>query len=87
MSNLENKVCFWSKGDILDLIFEYGLLESDHDALMFSYALNQMELLEFAAFLFCGGWGDSRNFYVLDKETQQDKRVKKLFEYLDKKEL
>ena len=45
---LEEKVCFWTKGDVLDLILDYGLLESEHDAVQFSYALNQQELLEFA---------------------------------------
>ena len=80
---LEEKVCFWSKGDLIDLAREYELLESDHDALMISYALSQQELAEFVAFLFCGGWGDSRNFTVLDEETQKDNRVRRLFAWLD----
>lgn len=83
MSNLEKNVCFWTKGDLLDLAFEYGLLESENDANNFSYALSQQELCEFVAFLFCGGWGYSRNFSVLDEETQKDDRVKRLFEYCD----
>ena len=80
---LEEKVCFWSKSDLIDLAREYELLESDHDALMISYALNQKELAEFVAFLFCGGWNESRNFTVLDEETQSDDRVRRLFAWLD----
>lgn len=80
---LKEKVCFWTKGDILDLILEYGLLESEHDAVKFSYALDMKELLEFACFLFCDGWGDSRNFSVLDEETRSDDRVRRMFAYLD----
>ena len=80
---LKEKVSFWSKGDVLDLIFEYGLLESDHDADLFSYAMSRDELLEFACFLFCGGWGNSRNFSVLSEEEQNDDRVRRMFAYLD----
>lgn len=82
---LEEKVSFWTKGDILDLIFEWGLLESDKDADLWSYALSRDELLEFACFLFCGGWGDSRNFSVLSEEEQKDDRVRRMFDYLDGK--
>lgn len=81
---LSESVSFWTKGDILDLLFEWGQLENDHDSDLFSYALDRDELLEFACFCFCRGWGDSRNFSVLTEEEQQDDRIKRLFEYVDK---
>lgn len=80
---LQEKVCFWTKGDLIDLALEYGLLESEHDSIMISYALSQKELAEFVAFLFCGGWNESRNFSVLDEETKSDDRVARLFRWLD----
>ena len=81
---LQDKVCFWTKGDIIDLIIEYNLLESEHDAIEFSYCLSFDDLLEFACYLFSGGWGSSRNFSALSEEEQSDDRIKRMFEYVDK---
>lgn len=81
--NLQEKVCFWNKGDIINLMLEYELCESERDLINFSYLTSKDELLEFACFLLCGGWGDSRNFSVLDEETKKDNRIKRMFDYLD----
>ena len=72
-----------NKSYIIDLIFEFNLLESENDALMWSYLVSLDDLAEFFCFLLCGGWGHSRNITVIDEELQKDNRVIEIFNYCD----
>ena len=78
--NLHEKVCFWSKGDLMQLANEHELYESEKDFLNFTYCLSFDELCDFVVFLFCGDW--SRNITIIEEEAQKDKRVIKLFDYV-----
>jgi hypothetical protein len=80
-NNWSENVSFWTKGDLIDLAFEFNLLESERDADNFANALSFDDLADFVVYLFCGDW--SRNITILTEEEQNDERVKKLFEYVD----
>lgn len=69
------------KNEILNIIINYELLDSERDALNIACAMNVDELADFASFLLLGDW--SRNITVLEKELQKDENIIALFKHIE----